>query len=417
MSPTTGDENAAVIGARRLRPLASAFAALAVAAVPGVVSVAVRPWASTVKIEAAPTFDLAGDGTVIELARVESVHIYTGTLQVLLTPANAWPIGIPRDACVIETTPKKARVPPPSSIWSNRTIRRMFADRVDPAEVRRAYYQGGEIESKGGAPTGEIALAIDFLRAVEPYSTEVRFGQVQYFAVPHSSEYWERTHIGHILSVAVEPVPDMQTVSAARPNAAQLVAPLTEMVEVAREHGVRSLAVPFLGAAAADGLDSNSYEVLLGVMIEAAHNPGSIRALYVGAYADSPVRREQLVAAVNRAWQPVRQKLQARARQLADVGWRLTSLLALAAMASLLSRRRLPGTSLAATLKMALAVLLLAKGLAETVSPVVDEAAQRFSLVAVLVLVGSAGGVLGWLLPLLATFDPKGVVKGESPRA
>jgi len=131
--------------------------AVGIAAVPASLSVALRPWSYAVKIAAV---DLPGETTLVELARVESLHIYAGTLQTLMTPVNDWPTANPRDACLIETAPKDAGAPPPTSTWTNRTIRRMFNDRVDPAEARRAYYER-EVVQAGEAITAVAAEAYE----------------------------------------------------------------------------------------------------------------------------------------------------------------------------------------------------------------------------------------------------------------
>src|SRR5262249_35647509 len=157
---------------------------------------------------------------------------------------------------------------------------------------RRVYY-ARETGQAGGALHGEIASAVDFLHVIEPYKEQVRFGQVRYFAVPESMEYRRRTGIRHILSVAVEPPRTERSGNSDKEAGPQAThtAPIAEQINVAREHGVRFLTIPFLGANAREGFDTDVYKVLLDAATEAAGTPRSLRALYIGAYAASPDRR------------------------------------------------------------------------------------------------------------------------------
>ncbi len=67
--------------------LASIGIATAIAALPACVSLALNPWLYQTVVSAPATLELTGDRTLVELARIGSLRIYTGNLQTLMTPA------------------------------------------------------------------------------------------------------------------------------------------------------------------------------------------------------------------------------------------------------------------------------------------------------------------------------------------
>ena len=388
--------------------------ALGIAAAPALLSGVIHPWLYTVALATPPTFDLPGETSLRELARVESLHIYAGTLQTLLTPRSEWPAGTPRDAVLIQTTDKEANAPPGSSTWTDRTIRRMFLDRIGPSEARRVYYESEGLKT---APPleGEMATAVRFLHAIEPYGDGVPFGQVRHFSVP--IEYTQRTGIRHILSVAVEPPNRPPPGENAMPSKT-VAAPLAAVIESAKEHGVRFLAIPFIGAHAGEGFDADVYDMLLAAAIDTASDPGSLDALYIGAYADAPERRRELLTAYNMAWQRARVKLQPREKQLVDIGWRLTSLMSVIALMAMWQKSGVRTSSATLSARLAVAVVLIAKGLAETIVPLLDTSVARgLAVIPMLALLAFVAAFTGWFLPLTALFDPRKLMEDEVKRA
>jgi hypothetical protein len=386
---------------------------IAIAAAPLLLSIAIRPWAYSVEVLAESDFDLPGETTLLRLARVESLELYTGTLQTLLTKTTEWPYGSPRDACLIGIAPKDADTAPPTSVWTDRTIRRMFQDRVDPMEARRSYYEGEATNQTTNVNT-ETAAAIDFLRALEPYRAAVGQGGVRHFAIPANVEYRQRTGIRHIIGLAVEPtsLEPQGHRAKSRSSSVALAAPIARALREAGGRGVRFLAIPFIGATIEEGIDIDIYSVLLRAAIDTADNPGSLRALYVGAFADSPVRRKELIAAFNVAWQSARASLQMKERKPVDSDWRMASIMSLAAIVSVFVRRQIRRMSLAVTVKLSIAVILIAKGLSEPLTSVVTQFIPSGTAGPIWLLIATAA-IVGWFLPFLALFDAKTILKGQ----
>src|SRR5271165_2666944 len=389
--------------------------ALVVAAIPASVSFALRPFLYQVRVEAPSTIDLPGETALVELARIEQLRLYTGTLQTLMPPAKEWPFGPPRDACVIETPPKQPNSAPPKSPWTDRVISRMFLGRINPADAKALDY---EMEGLGAQQRleGEMAAAVDFLQAIEPYRDSVPFGQVRYFAVRPGMEYATRTGIRHILSVAVYPIsqePPIQTSGKKTIPVSTLGAPVAEAINIAKKNGVRFLSIPFIGAKPDDD-DVEVYDVLLQTAVDAAKNPGTLTAIYINTYGDSPVRRTQLLSAFNTAWQKLRLKLLARQNELVDLSWRLTSVISVVAVASLWSKRRRQTFSAQSIVKFSVAILLLAKGLSETISPVIVTLASDLAPDFLFPFLIGVGAVVGWFLPSATMFDPRAVVRTEA---
>src|SRR5208283_4644766 len=108
-------------------------------------------------------------------------------------------------------------------------------------------------------------------------------------------EYATRTGIRHILSVAVYPIsqePPIQTSGKKTIPVSTLGAPVAEAINIAKKNGVRFLSIPFIGAKPDDD-DVEVYDVLLQTAVDAAKNPGTLTAIYINTYGDSPVRRTQ----------------------------------------------------------------------------------------------------------------------------
>jgi hypothetical protein len=197
-----------------------------------------------------------------------------------------------------------------------------------------------------------------------------------------------------------------------------VAAPLVDAIEKAREEGVRFLAIPFIGANAGEGFDADVYDMLLAVAIDTAADPGSLEALYVGAYADAPERRRELLAAYNMAWQRARVKLQLREKQLVDIGWRLTSVISVIALLAMWRKSGVRSWSATLATRLAIAVVLIAKGLSETIVPFLDATAARsLTPIPMLILLAVVAALAGWLLPVTALFDPKKLMEDEVGRA
>jgi hypothetical protein len=386
--------------------------ALAIAGAPLLLSVVQRPWVYSVRVAAAPTFDLPGETSLLLLARVDGLEIYTGTLQTLMTRRAEWPFGQPRDACLIGLAPKDAEAPPPTATWTDRVVRRMFLDRLKPEEVRRIYYER-ETTGEDQKFDADEAVAIAFLRAMEPYKERVPRGQVRSFRFADSLEYRWRTGIREIIGLAVEPENQAGRASPGKPStpAVSLAAPIAEAIRVAGQHGLRFLAIPFVGATSVDGVDVDIYNVLLRAAVDAAEHRGSLRAVYVGAYAEGLPRRQTLISALNAAWQPLRLGLEAREGKLVDGGWRLSSLISIVAVLSVFTRRRVRNGEWKIMTKLSLALILLAKGLSDGLLSLVE--GMGMAGVPAIVLLVFTAVLAGWYLPVMVSFDPKAILKQE----
>ncbi len=289
----------------------------------------------------------------------------------------------------------------------------MFSGRVAAADARALSY---EVEGMGSAPKaeGEMAISVEFLRSIEPYRAHIPFGQVRLFQIPATAEYVHRTGIARILAVAVHPL-TARLPGAPSPQA-NLSSPIADALDSARRSGVRFLAMPFLGARPGDGVDVDVYEVLLQAAVDAAANPGSLRALYVGAYGDAPPRQKELATALNTAWQRQRRKLLSGQQELVDAGWRLTSITSLFAILYMV-KRQYRVTDAKAAAKLGVAVVLLAKGISEVVLPVARLAiVNETSPILLILTLALAGAILGWFLPSAVLFDPKKILESVEPQ-
>ncbi len=173
--------------------------------------------------------------------------------------------------------------------------------------------------------------------------------------------------------------------------------------------------MPLIGAGTADRSEPDVFRTILAASFDEATSPGSIRAIYIGLFRRTQTGASDLLTKFNLAWLNFYPSRQGDG-ELTDAAWRLTSLIALFTYAGLWHRwrRRSSGDARSAW-PMALAILLLSRGLAEAVLlPVQWAASNDASNPMTIAIAVVLSAVVGINLPRIALFDPKDVLKATT---
>lgn len=385
------------------------FLAVALAVAPAIGSVLLHPWLTNAELfqETPPTL---GKDSWVRLARVNSTTLYATSAETLVTLAGAPPLGTTRDAFLIEIPAKEAGRRPASTAWTDDVLRRVFQARIDPESVRDKYYEQVLAGTPNTADSEERA-AIEFLRQVEPLDDSTEFGSVRDYAVPDDFAYARRTGMRHIFALAVELPPNgVKLHGVVVPQSDLAIQPhLKTFLKEAARSGVKGLALPIIGSGRSLESDPERLELLMQTILDAARTAQAPPAVFVGLFRPEEFARERVGTAFKIAWRKILTSNSFEAK-LTDIGWRLTTVLALSCLISFAQRGGRAITRPGPILMFTVAALLASRGVVETIELVEPALAETkiesWLAFSALVIVAT---VAGWHLPKIAVFDPKDI--------
>ncbi|MBK8098062.1 MAG: hypothetical protein IPK26_13205 [Planctomycetes bacterium] len=321
----------------------------------------------------------------------------------MASPPAAWPA--PRDAVIFplhaDCTPEQCPL-----VWYTTIVEAMLGPTSANATM--------SVITTAVAPTGpdeppadsELGIAVAFVRATMPRMAPFLPGQVVAYTLPPTSAFGRRTGVLALIGVAVRGRPGASSAEFDEQRFARYVA---AALAAAREHGCRSAAMPLLlQESPALSLHRILGATLLGSIQHA--RGGGLDTVYLGTWAKSDERRQQLAVALRSAWEGGTALVDDR-RVPTDRSWRMASLAACTALWSFGRRRLL-------TVRLLIAMAVLATGIAGVLAPAVDAALAMVSgpdrlrpwLSFALAAVG------GTVLPAFAAFDATATLVGKQEK-